>query len=84
MALLPPELIKRRQDLTAKLRLDSISYEEAEELRTILQKEQEQAEAANDFVAIFAILGLLALIAIILSKEPKKKKKSRRLLSSSP
>ncbi|MGC1931427.1 MAG: hypothetical protein WA667_20840 [Candidatus Nitrosopolaris sp.] len=75
---LPPGLIKRRQELTAKLRLGTISHEEAEELRVILQKEQKQAEAANDLIAIFAILGLLALIAIILSEKPKKKK-SRRL-----
>jgi hypothetical protein len=67
-----------RQKLTQKLRDETITPDEAIKLKTILEKEKEQANAANDFLAILAIIGLLSLLAAVLLDDTKKKKKKSR------
>ena len=74
---LPSDILKRRRELTARLEEDTITIEQAEELRRILKLERQQAEATNDILAIFAIAGLLILVAAVLHDRGKKKKKSR-------
>ena len=74
---LPSDLLRRRRELTARLEEGTITIEQAEELRRILELERQQAEATNDFLAIFAIAGLLILVAAVLYDGGKKKKKSR-------
>ena len=73
---LPNEQIRRRE-LTARLEEGRLTIEQAEELRQILELGRQQAEATNDFLAIFAIAGLLLLVAAVLYHRGKKKKKSR-------
>ncbi|MGB8035206.1 MAG: hypothetical protein WCF03_15445 [Nitrososphaeraceae archaeon] len=77
---LPSNQLRRRRELTVRLQEGIITIQEAQELKGILEMERQQAEATNDFIAIFAIAGLLLLLAAILPDEGKqKKKKSRRL-----
>jgi uncharacterized membrane protein len=74
---LPSDQLRRRRELTARLEEGRLTIEQAEELRQILELERQQAEATNDFLAIFAIAGLLLLVAAVLYDRGKKKKKSR-------
>ncbi len=72
--------IIRREELTLKLSDKTITREEAEELKMILEKEKEKAVSLNDMLALFAI-GVLS-IAVIgflteLDNKNKKKKKSK-------
>jgi uncharacterized membrane protein len=68
---------RRREELTLKLRDGTINRQEAEELRQILEYEQEQAINLKDLLAIFAIAALLFAVTSFLSDDQKKKKKSR-------
>jgi uncharacterized membrane protein len=68
---------RRREELTLKLRDGTINRQEAEELRQILEYEQEQAINLKDLLAIFAIAALLFAVTSFLSDDKKKKKKSR-------
>jgi uncharacterized membrane protein len=74
---LPPDQLKRRRELTSRLREGTITIEEAEELRQILELEKQQAEDTNDLLAIFAIAGLLLLVAAVIYESGKKKKSSK-------
>jgi uncharacterized membrane protein len=74
---LPSDKLRRRRELTARLEEGTITIEQAEELRQILELERQQAEATNDMLAIFAIAGLLFLLSALLYDRGKKKKKSR-------
>ena len=76
--------IIRREELTLKLSDKTITREEAEELKMILEKEKEKAVSLNDMLALFAI-GMLS-IAVIgflteLDNKNKKKKKSKLFVS---
>jgi hypothetical protein len=75
------EEIIRREQLTFKLKDKTLTYNEALELRQILEKEREKANSLNDFMALLAIgFFLTALFAFIsdLEEKEKKKKKSKR------
>jgi hypothetical protein len=77
---LTPKEINRREELTFKLRDGKITYEEAEELKQILEREKEKAISLNDIVALIAIGFFLAAVIGFLSemdKKGKKKKKSK-------
>jgi hypothetical protein len=66
------EQIKRREELTIKLRDKTINPYEAEELKRILEIEKEQATALNDLIAIFAIAGLLYILYEFISSNERK------------
>lgn len=68
------EQIKRREELTMKLRDRTINPYEAEELKRILEIEKEQATALNDLIAIFAIAGLLYILYDFISSNERKTK----------
>jgi hypothetical protein len=68
--------IRRREELTFKLRDKTLSYEEALELQRILEKEREKAISLNDLMALVAIgFFTTALIAFLSDLDKKKKKK---------
>ena len=72
--------INRREELTFKLRDGNITYEEAEELKQILEREKEKAISINDIDALIAIGFFLTAVIGFLSdmdKKGKKKKKSK-------
>jgi hypothetical protein len=54
--------INRREELTLKLSDKTITREEAEELKMILEKEKEKAIEIDDMLALFAIHVLLMVI----------------------
>jgi len=65
---LTPDEVRRRRELTAKLDTKTITPDEAKELHDILNEELEEARAANNIIAFFAILFLLGLLAAALSR----------------
>jgi hypothetical protein len=74
--------IKRREELTFKLRDKTLTYNEALELEFILKKEKEKAISLNDIVALIAIgFFTTALLSFLsdLENEAKKNKKRKRL-----
>jgi hypothetical protein len=70
--------IRRRQELTLKLRDNTISKEEAQELRQILEREQQEAQRTKDFIALGAIFFLLGAVIAFLSESGKKTKKTKK------
>ena len=79
MTELSAEEIVRREVLTFKLRDRTLSYEEAEELKRILEKEKEKAISLNDIFALLAIGFFLTAVIAFLSDLEKKSKKKKRL-----
>ena len=76
MTLLTRDEIKRREELTFKLRDKTLTYNEGLELQKILEKEREKASSLNDLAALLAIgFFTTALIAFLSDLEKKKKKK---------
>jgi uncharacterized membrane protein len=69
--------LRRREELTLRLRDGTINRQEAEELKQILEYEKEQAINLNDILAIFAIAALLFAVASFLSNDKKKRKKRK-------
>jgi len=69
---IPEHMVRRRLELTEKLEKGTITKEEAEELKNILHKELEEAQAMNNLIAALAIILLLGLvIAFLKSLEEK-------------
>ncbi|MEM3714672.1 MAG: hypothetical protein QXF82_06970 [Nitrososphaeria archaeon] len=64
---LTPEELRRRKELTLKLDAKTITPDEAKELQNILEKELAEAQAANNVLALLAILLLLGLVVAALS-----------------
>jgi len=62
-----PSITPRKQYLIDRLRTETISLAEYQELSTILKREKEEAKRANNTDAFVAILGLITLIAILVS-----------------
>jgi hypothetical protein len=73
MTELTREQIRRREELTIKLRDRTITPDEAVELKNILELEKQKAITINDIFAIGAILFLLAAVASFLSDNKKRK-----------
>ena len=69
--------LRRREELTLRLRDGTINRQEAEELKQILEYEKEQAINLNDILAIFAIAALLFAVASFISNDKKKRKKRK-------
>ncbi|MBA7614178.1 hypothetical protein ES703_21441 [subsurface metagenome] len=65
---LTPDELRLRRELTVKLDAETISPNEARQLRNILNKELEEAREEKDFLAILAILFLLGLVLAIISR----------------
>jgi len=59
---LTQEQIRRRQDLTEKLSMRTLSRPEADELKTLLEMERAQATTLGDLVGIIAVGLLLGLL----------------------
>ncbi len=64
---LTPEELRKRKELTLKLDAKTITPDEAKELQNILEKELAEAQAANNILALLAILPLLGLVIAVLS-----------------
>ena len=62
MTTLTQEQIRRRQDLTEKLSMRTLSRPEADELKTLLEMERAQATTLGDLVGIIAVGLLLGLL----------------------
>ena len=62
MVSLTPEQIKRRQELTQKLRDRTLMQYEAEELRQLLEIERTQASSLGDFLGVLAVVVLIGLV----------------------
>lgn len=54
--------IRRRQELTDKLKTRNLSGNEAEELRVLLEKAKSQAITAGDALAVLVIAVLIGLV----------------------
>jgi uncharacterized membrane protein len=74
---LTPQDIIRREELTFKLQNRSLKYEEAQELKNILQKEKEKAISLNDIFALLAIAFFSSALVTFLSDLEKKIKKKK-------
>ena len=66
---LTPYEIRRRQELTTKMQNYTITMAEAEELKQLLERERNEAQAGGDLVALIAIGALILLILAFLSKK---------------
>lgn len=62
-----PNITPHKKYLIDKLEAGTISYSEAQELSSILRREEREARRAGNIDALIAILGLIALVAIIAS-----------------
>lgn len=61
--------IRRRQELTDKLKARNLPRNEAEELQSLLEKEKIQASSTGDVLAVLAIAVLIGLVIAYLAKE---------------
>ena len=78
---LTEEEIRQRQQLTLRLKDGSLTNDEAQQLREILEKEKIIAQETHDLIALGAIIFLLGAVIYFLSKDDeKKKKKSKRFI----
>lgn len=59
---------RHKNELLSKFSSNSLRYEEAEELRSILEQERRQAASLGNLVAVIAIGVLIAAIIAFLSK----------------
>lgn len=64
------EDIIRRQELTEKMNYGTLTPQEAEELRGLLEREREEAGKKGDGAAIL-LIGLLLLALLYLSSKKK-------------
>jgi len=60
-----PGMSARKKYLIDKLEANTISYEESQELSSMLKAEEKEAREAGNKDALIAILGLIALVAVI-------------------
>lgn len=66
-----PYTVQERDQLLEKLRLGSISYQEAQRLTQILEEERAAAQAQGAWLAVMAIGGLLLLLMVIIAASRK-------------
>ena len=69
---LPPSDIERMKRLMNKLQLNTITIEESEDLKKLLEVEKEEAEQKNNANLLLAIGIAFAAIAIIFAASKKK------------
>jgi hypothetical protein len=75
---LSPEEIEKRQNLTQKLKHGTLTREDGQVLKAILEKEQTQAKNINDLIGLGAILFLLGAVIAFLSEDEGKKKRKKK------
>ena len=78
MTRLTDDEIRKRQELTLKLRERTLNKEEGQQLREILEKEKIIAQETNDVIALGAIIFLLGGLIYFLLDNDKEKKKPRK------
>lgn len=69
MTRLTSEEIQKRREFTDKLKYKTITTNEAQELKKILEKEKKQAESSDDWVVLLGILLLLGLVLAFIGKK---------------
>jgi uncharacterized membrane protein len=72
---LTPEQIRRRQELTFKMNNGTITQQEAQELRGLLELEQREATASNDIIALLAIGALLVIVLAFLGDGGRRRRR---------
>jgi thiol:disulfide interchange protein len=69
MTNLTPTEAVRRQQLTEKLSMRTLTRAEAEELKGLLEKEKVQATSLGDVIAILGIAFLIGLVIAFLADD---------------
>lgn len=64
---LTPQEVRRRVELTEKLKIKVLNPVEADELKNILEKEKKKATSLGDLLTVLAIVFLIGLIVDYLS-----------------
>ncbi len=64
MSSLTQQEIKQRQEFTEKLRTKTLTKDEAEKLKQLLEKERTEATSLGD---VFVVLGIAVLIGLIIA-----------------
>lgn len=63
--------VRRRVELTEKLKTKVLNPNEADELKSILEKEKKKATTGGDLLTVLAIAFLIGLVLDYLSDEKK-------------
>lgn len=59
--------MSRKDDLLEKARNRTITYEESNELRNILEQEAKNAKAVGDLIGFFIIMGLILFLGALVT-----------------